>query len=254
MASPYRAVPFPDQPRIVAEVYQKLTGLLVEKCGVSGKNLGDEGGFAPPISAPIEAITIIEEAIVAAGYTPGTRVLIGRDAAASEFSDGTKKLCEVEVGVLKGGEQPVEQYRQLVAAHPGIEDGLDERDCENWITLTAALGARSSSSATICPRPIRRRSGRPGREVVHRAAAESEPNRAISEAIEAAKVILEAGERVRVSHRSGDLQQRHCRSGGCDRRAVNQNGPTARGERIQKCAGLVQVYECLAENDLLAPE
>jgi enolase len=95
MVSPYRAVPFLEQLRIVAEVSQKPSGLLVKKDGVSAKNLGDEGGFAPPINTAIEAIAIVEEAIVAAGYKPGTEVFIGLDAAASKFYDTDKKPYEV---------------------------------------------------------------------------------------------------------------------------------------------------------------
>jgi enolase len=52
---------------------------------VSAKNLGDKGGFAPPLNTTEEALVVIEEAIVAAGYAPGTQINIALDAAASDF-------------------------------------------------------------------------------------------------------------------------------------------------------------------------
>jgi hypothetical protein len=48
MVTPTRAVPYPDQLHVIADIYQKLGGLLIKKYGVSAKTLGDEGGFAPP--------------------------------------------------------------------------------------------------------------------------------------------------------------------------------------------------------------
>jgi enolase len=67
---------------------------------VSAKNLGDEGGFAPLLNTPEEAITVVERAIKAAGYEPGTDIRLGLDAAASEFYDEETQLYEVEVGVI----------------------------------------------------------------------------------------------------------------------------------------------------------
>lgn len=47
MLSPSRSFSFPDQLRIVAEVYQVLGSILVKEISISAKNLGDEGGYAP---------------------------------------------------------------------------------------------------------------------------------------------------------------------------------------------------------------
>jgi enolase len=258
MVSPYREVPFPDQLRIVAEVYQKLSGLLVKKYGVSAKNLGDEGGFAPPINTPVEAIEIIEQAIVAAGYQPGREIFIGLDAAASEFYDSEKKLYEVEVGVFKTGEALIEYYRDLVAAHPAvvsIEDGLDEKDYENWIKLTQAIGGKvqlvGDDLYTTNPATIRQ--GLAGKWC-NALLLKVNQIGTISEAIEAAKLILDAGQRVMVSHRSGET----CNTVIADLSVAIgaqsiKTGSTARGERIQKYTRLLQIYEFLVENDLLAP-
>ena len=69
----------------ITEVYHALSKILVSKYGVSAKNLGDEGGYAPSLSKPTEALSLIEDAIKAANYKVGEDVFLAIDAAASEF-------------------------------------------------------------------------------------------------------------------------------------------------------------------------
>ena len=76
---------FKENLRIVVEVYHTLGKLLVKKKGLSAKNLGDEGGFAPDLQDPHEALSIIEEAIGLAGFKVGVDVFLALDCAASEF-------------------------------------------------------------------------------------------------------------------------------------------------------------------------
>jgi enolase len=257
MVSPSPALPYPDQLRIVAEVYQKLGKLLTEKYGISAKNLGDEGGFAPLLNTPDEALTIIEQAIQDAGYTPATDLRIGLDAAASEFYNADTKLYEVEVGVQKTGDELIAYYQDLVARHPSvvsIEDGLDEKDYEHWVKLTEALGGQiqlvGDDLYTTNPRTIAR-----GLEGKWCNALLLKVNQigTITEAMQAARLILEAGQTVMVSHRSGET----CNSVIADlavaigAQAI-KTGSTARGERIQKYTRLLQIYEYLKERDLLA--
>ena len=259
MVTPTRAVPFPDQLRMVAEVYQKLGALLAKKYGVSAKNLGDEGGFAPLLNTPEEALTIIEDAIKEAGYQPGKDINIGLDAASSEFYDAEKKLYEVEVGVFKTGDEMIKYWEDLVAKHPAIvsiEDGLDEKDYEHWIKLNAALGGKvqlvGDDLYTTNPKTIRK-----GLEGKWCNALLLKVNQigTISEAMEAAKLILDAGQRVMVSHRSGET----CNSVIADLAVALgaqsiKTGSTARGERIQKYTRLLQIYEFLKEHNMLADE
>jgi enolase len=120
MVTPTRALSYPDQLRIIAEVYQKLGGILVKKYGVSAKNLGDQGGFAPPLNTHEEALVIINEGIVAAGYAPGTQINIALDEAASEFHIKDRQVYEVEVGMFKTGDKMVDYYEALVKRHSAI--------------------------------------------------------------------------------------------------------------------------------------
>src|SRR5664279_3815416 len=74
-----------------AKTFHALKGVLKSK----GYNtsVGDEGGFAPNLKSNEEALEVIMEAIVKAGYKPGEDVLLALDVASSElFKDGKYTL------------------------------------------------------------------------------------------------------------------------------------------------------------------
>ena len=76
--------------RMGAEVYQSLKKVLTAKYGRNAINVGDEGGFAPPLSRTRDALASLRKAIRKAGYGEGD-VRIGIDAAASTFYDDKKR-------------------------------------------------------------------------------------------------------------------------------------------------------------------
>jgi enolase len=69
----------PQKVRCITTVYHHLGSVLAKKYGVSAKNLGDEGGFAPPLDNADEALTLIEDAIVKAGFKVGKDVNLALD-------------------------------------------------------------------------------------------------------------------------------------------------------------------------------
>ena len=256
MVNPRSDVPFPDQLRMVSEVYHKLGALLAEKYGVSAKNLGDEGGFAPCLDTPDEALSIIEQAVEAAGYKPVEDIRFALDAAASEFYNADEKTYEVEKGVFKTADEMIQYWIDLVDKHPAIisiEDGLDEKDYENWPKLNEALGEKihlvGDDLYTTNPKTIAK-----GIEGKWCNALLLKVNQigTISEGMEAARLILKENQWVMVSHRSGET----CNSVIADlavaigAQAI-KTGSTARGERIQKYTRLLQIYEYLKERDML---
>ena len=256
MIAPSDEAPFPEQLRMAAEVYHKLGDILVEEKGPSARNLGDEGGFAPLLDTPEEAISFIERAIQDAGLEPGKDVRIALDAAASEFYDEETKLYEVEVGVHKTGDEMIEYWKDLIERHPAIisiEDGLHEQDYENWTKLNTELGEKimlvGDDLYTTNPNTIRK-----GIEGKWCNALLLKVNQigTITEAMKAASLILKEDQKVMVSHRSGET----CNSVIADLAVAIgaqciKTGSTARGERIQKYTRLLQIYEYLKEHDML---
>jgi len=127
--------------RIGAEVFHTLKKVLNEKGYNTG--VGDEGGFAPNLSSNKQALDLICEAIMNAGYKPGVNVFLGLDVAASEFYQDGKYILKGESKVLNT-EELVEFYEELVNHYPiiSIEDPVDENDWEGFKLITEKLGSK----------------------------------------------------------------------------------------------------------------
>jgi enolase len=142
MIMPAGASCFKEALRMGAEIFHALRGVLKGK----GYNtsVGDEGGFAPNLKSNEEALEVIMEAIVKAGYKPGEDVLLALDVASSElFKDG-KYTLENETQKVKTPAEMVDFYENLVNKYPiiSIEDGMAENDWDGWKLLTDRLGKR----------------------------------------------------------------------------------------------------------------
>jgi len=142
MIMPAGALSFREALRMGAEIFHALKGVLKAK----GYNtaVGDEGGFAPNLSSNEEALQVIMEAIVKAGYKPGDEVVLALDVASSElFKDG-KYTLENEKQPVKTPKEMVDFYEDLVNRYPiiSIEDGMAENDWDGWKLLTDRLGKR----------------------------------------------------------------------------------------------------------------
>src|ERR1700689_3576484 len=85
MAMPIGAKSFSEALRMGVEVFHNLKAVL-HKRGYSTA-VGDEGGFAPNLKSNEEALEVVLEAILKAGYQPGEQIAIALDPAASEFYD-----------------------------------------------------------------------------------------------------------------------------------------------------------------------
>lgn len=141
MIMPVGAKSFSEALRMNAEIYHNLKALLKEK-GLSTA-LGDEGGFAPDLKCNEEAIEVILEAVVRAGYKPKEDIVIALDVASSEmYADGKYNLAGE--GIVKTSAEMVEYLAELCEKYPiiSIEDGLAEDDWDGWKALTDKLGGK----------------------------------------------------------------------------------------------------------------
>lgn len=141
MIMPVGAKSFSEALRMNAEIYHNLKALLKEK-GLS-TSLGDEGGFAPNLSNNAEAIEVILEAVVKAGYKPKDDIVIALDVASSEMYKDGKYHLEGE-GLVKTSEEMVDYLAELCEKYPiiSIEDGLAEDDWAGWKLLTKKIGKK----------------------------------------------------------------------------------------------------------------
>ncbi|MDK2919499.1 MAG: enolase [Candidatus Petromonas sp.] len=143
MVMPVGAESFKEAVRMGAEIFHNLKKVLKDK-GLN-TSVGDEGGFAPNLTSNEEALEVIMEAIVKAGYEPGKDVMLALDVAATEIYNEKENKYELKgEGLVKTVEEMVEFYSDLVEKYPiiSIEDGLSEDDWDGWKLLTEKLGGK----------------------------------------------------------------------------------------------------------------
>jgi enolase len=141
MIMPVGAESLFDAVRIGSEIFHTLKKKLHDK-GLATA-VGDEGGFAPNLASPAEAMDFIMSSIEAAGYKPGDDVVLALDCAATEFfKDGAYHL-DGEGRVLSPQEM-ADYLADLAARYPiaSIEDGMSEDDFTGWKALTDKIGSK----------------------------------------------------------------------------------------------------------------
>jgi enolase len=141
MILPVGASSLSEAVRYGAEVFHALKKVLNDR----GLNtaVGDEGGFAPDLPSNEAAIEVILEAIEKAGYKAGEDIMLGLDAASSEFYKDGKYVLASE-GRSLSSQEFAELLADWVNKYPiiSIEDGMDENDWDGWKVLTDLIGDR----------------------------------------------------------------------------------------------------------------
>ena len=242
MVAPVGAPSFREALRAGAETYAALRHRLKE--GGHATGLGDEGGFAPEIDQPEEALDLLVEAIGAAGYEPGRdSVAIALDQAANGFraGDGTYEVGEARLT----SPEMIERYREIVERYPvwSIEDGLAEEDRDGWVRLTEELGDRIQlvGDDILVTNPA----------IIRDAISQGIGNATliklnqigtVTETLEAIEVCKAGGFAQMISHRSGET---------CDPFIADlavavgcgeiKSGAPARGERLAKYNRLLEI-------------
>jgi len=139
MIAPVGASSFKEGLRMGAEIFHTLKKALSD-AGLN-TNVGDEGGFAPNLKNPDEALTYISKAVEKAGYKLGEDVYFALDPASTEFFKNGKYELEGEGKSLTPDEM-VKVYADLCKRYPifSIEDGMAEDDWGGWKALTDTVG------------------------------------------------------------------------------------------------------------------
>ena len=130
---------FAESLRAGAEIFHTLKKILNKK-GFSTA-VGDEGGFAPVLKSNEEALELLMEAILEAGYEAGQNVFLALDVAATEMltEDGSYKWEKQKISAS----ELRNIYKKWSEKYPlvSIEDGFAEDDWESWTAATAELGS-----------------------------------------------------------------------------------------------------------------
>jgi enolase len=140
MVMPVGAETLSEAVRWGAEIFHTLKKNLHDK-GLATA-VGDEGGFAPNLASPADALDFIMRSIEQAGFKPGDEVVLALDCAATEFFKRGRYELEGEGRSLSSAEM-VDYLAELCGRYPirSIEDGMAEDDYAGWKLLTDKLGA-----------------------------------------------------------------------------------------------------------------
>jgi enolase len=244
MILPVGAPNFSEALRYGAETFHALKSVLRGK----GLNtaVGDEGGFAPDLPSNRAALDTIMTAIETAGFKAGQDILLGLDAASSEFyADGVYKL-ESE-GKTFDAAGFSDYLAELADAYPiiTIEDGMDESDWDGWKLLTEALGGRVQivgDDLFVTNTSILRRG-------INENVANSiliKPNQigTLSETLDAITMAVNAGYTAVISHRSGETSDSTIADIAVGTQATQiKTGSLSRSDRIAKYNQLLRIEE-----------
>ncbi|KAK9318577.1 Enolase, C-terminal TIM barrel domain-containing protein [Lipomyces starkeyi] len=259
MIAPVGAATFAEALQMGSEVYQILKKLAVKKYGQSAGNVGDEGGVAPDIQTPKEALDLITDSIAAAGYTG--KVKIALDVASSEFfKDGKYDLDfknpDSDPSKWLSGEELASLYQSLMKEYPivSIEDPFAEDDWDAWVHFYKTTEIQIVGDDLTVTNPLRIKTA------IEKKAANAlllKVNQigSLTESIQAALDSFAAGWGVMVSHRSGETEDTTIADIVVGLQAGEiKTGAPARSERLAKLNQLLRIEEELGDKAVYAGE
>jgi enolase len=249
MLVPVGAPTMAEAVRWAAETFHALKSLLREAGHVTG--VGDEGGYAPNLTAPEEALEMLLRAIQRAGYQPGRDIGLSMDPAASElFHHGRYEFAKSGQPSRSTAEM-IALYERLVERYPivFIEDGLSENDWDGWTTLTERLASRVLlvGDDIFVTNPVIIRDAI-GRGIGNASLIKLNQIGTVTETLEAIQVSHAAGYRTVISHRSGETEDTFIADlAVATRAAYIKTGSMARSERVAKYNQLMRIESELGE-------
>jgi enolase len=244
---PVGAETFAEALRYGVEVYHSLKSVLLEKYGPSAINVGDEGGYAPPLESTRDALDAILVAIQKAGYSE-TQIRLGIDPASSSFYDKTTQKYAIDGKILSAGELE-DFYSNLVSTYPllTIEDPFDEDSFSDFARITEKFGSKLKIIGDDLYVTNRERISRGIKEKATNAILiKLNQVGTVTETLDAISMSKRAGFEIIVSHRSGETEDTfisHLAT--AVESTFIKTGAPARGERTAKYNELLRI-----ENEL----
>lgn len=204
---PKGAKSFSEALRMGSEVFHTL-GKILQKKGYF-KAIGDEGGYALVFkNGNTEPFELISEASESLGYKIGRDILLGIDAAASEFyKNSTYKLKSEKKEFTS--KQMNEFWQDLIKKYEisSVEDPLDQDDWDGWVELEKMIGKNAQligddifvTNTKFLERGIRVKAANSILIKVNQIGT-------LTETFQAVKMARQAGWNAIISHRSGETE------------------------------------------------
>ena len=243
MLVPVGAPSIREAVRWCAEVFHVLKKLLQDAGHRTA--VGDEGGYAPDLRTPEEALALLVQAIERASYRPGHDVALAMDPAASELYRGQRYEFPKSGQPALTSAEMIDLYAHLIEAYPvvSVEDGLAEDDWDGWRALTERLGRRVMlvGDDIFVTNP----------DIIDRGIATGVANATLiklnqigplTETLEAVRRSHAAGYRTVISHRSGETEDTFIADFAVAVGAPYiKTGSMARSERVAKYNQLMRI-------------
>jgi len=248
MVMPVGATSYSEGLRWGVEIYQSLKKVLSKKGYAT--TVGDEGGFAPAVSANSEALDLILTAIREAGYTPGDQIMLAMDPAMTELYEDGKYHLKVEGKSLTGREM-VDFWESWIEKYPiiSIEDGLAEDDWDNWALMVERLGDRLQIVGDdLLVTNVKRIEQALERKAANSLLCKVNQIGTLTEAIESVNLVQRNGWTAVASHRSGETEDATIADLAVALNAGQiKTGAPARSDRIAKYNQLLRIEEDLGD-------
>ncbi|HEY1771966.1 MAG TPA: phosphopyruvate hydratase [Gammaproteobacteria bacterium] len=248
MILPVGAPDFAEALRYGAEIFHALKKVLHER----GLNtaVGDEGGFAPDLPSNEAALMAIMEAIDRAGYKAGKDIMLGLDAASTEFYKDGRYHLESERRQYTSAEF-ADYLARLVDKFPiiTVEDGMSEGDWQGWKILTEKLGKKVQlvgddlfvTNTKILKEGI-------DKDVANSILIKVNQIGTLTETIAAIDMAVKAGYTAVVSHRSGETEDSTIADIAVGSKATQiKTGSLSRSDRLAKYNQLLRIQESLGK-------
>ncbi|GAM19564.1 hypothetical protein SAMD00019534_027390 [Acytostelium subglobosum LB1] len=259
MILPVGAPSFKEALRMGAEVYHSLKDVIKSRYGQDAINVGDEGGFAPPILSNKDGLDLLVQAIQKSGHEG--KVKIGMDCAASEFCtpkgyDLDFKTKNNDGSQVISGEALGDLYRSFVAQYPviSIEDPFDQDDWESYSKLTASVPIQIVGDDLLVTNPQRIKEGIQ-KKACNALLLKVNQIGSVTESIEACTMSQNEKWGVMVSHRSGETEDTFIADlvVGLGTGQIKTGAP-CRSERLAKYNQLLRIEEEVAGHSKFAGE
>ena len=224
------------------EVNMVLKDMIVAKYGKIAVNVGDEGGFAPPMTGIDEPMEFLSTAVEKAGYA--NDMVYGYDAAASHWYDWDRGVYEFD-GKEMDRDQVIDMYVKLCNDYPvgSIEDPLMEDDFEGHAILVEKLDGVQIVGDDLFTTNLEYL--KQGVEINSANAILWKFNQVgtITEALDAADYAYRSGYGVQVSERSGETEDTSIADLSVALNCGQIKTGTTRSERTGKYNQLIRIAE-----------
>jgi enolase len=232
--------------QICYEINMYLHDLLVDKFGKLAANVGDEGGYAPPLKGITEPMTFLSAAVKASGYAD--KIVYGFDAAASHWYDWNKGIYHFD-GEDLTRDDVIDMYVKLCHDYPvgSIEDPLMEDDFEGFAILTDKLQGVQIVGDDLFTTNLEYIQKGVNLKAANALLWKFNQIGTISEALDAADLAYRCGYGVQVSERSGETEDTSIADFSVALNCGQIKTGTTRSERTAKYNQLLRIAEELGD-------